>query len=494
MRLKILGPPGTGKTTKALEYIEGFHRDPSLDRIVFCSFTTKAKNEAKQRMEAAGLPIRTKHDPDARIELATIHSLAFNHMNYKRDFIVNTLWHFAKSVGQQSKIRNDKFAQGAKTPLEKAIAFYQILRSRMMDFDQAHMPDGIDMQTIEGYISEFEIWKDKAQKIDYNDVLLNYLRQGEAFPHDVAIVDEAQDLSALQWAVVNKMFGSAKHYYAVGDDDQAIFGFAGTRAVDFINWSCDKTEVLRHSHRLGREIQTYSQTVLERMTVRLPKKFEPREGKSTVRFTDGIDPVTDIFPYESCAVLVRNSYVGERIKAMLDELGVMYTGKNTPFSAKKPLKAIRLWEAWRNGDQLYGSDMQAIYKYIPTNVPIPRFEELGRKAMAPPCPVPTVPWQNILEMEHKQVYVNTQELQSLEYLLSDPVIEITTIHQSKGGEWDKVILMTDVSAATFKQFQRGTDEDRDEEHRVWYVGLTRAKKDLQIIRPTTLQYYPMEEL
>ena len=114
--------------------------------------------------------------------------------------------------------------------------------------------------------------------------------------------------------------------------------------------------------------------------------------------------------------------------------------------------------------------------------------------MAPPCPVPTVPWQNILNMEDKEVYENVQELQSLEYLLSDPVIEITTIHQSKGGQWDKVILMTDVSAATHKQFQRSNDEDRDEEHRVWYVGLTRAKKDLQIIRPKTLQYYPMEEL
>ena len=493
MRLKILGPPGTGKTTRALEYIEGFHNDDMVGRIVFCSFTLKAKNEAKQRMEAAGLPIRSKYDPDARIELATIHSLAFNHMNYKRDFMVNTLRAFAKSIGQKSSIIHDKYIQGAKTPVEKAIAFYQILRSRMMQYDQTHMPEGIDMQTIEGYISEFEIWKDKAQKIDYNDVLLNYLRQGDPFPHDVAIVDEAQDLSALQWAVVDKMFGSAKHYYAVGDDDQAIFGFAGTRAKDFINWPCDKTEVLRYSHRLGREIQTYSQTVLARMTNRMPKQFEPREGTSTVRFTDDIDPITDIFPYESCAVLVRNAYIAQKVKQELDSMGIIYGGKNSPFSVKKPLKAIRLWEAWRNGDQLYGSDLHAIYKFIPADAGIPRFEELGRKAMAPPCPVPTVPWQNILNMEDKEVYENVQELQSLEYLLSDPVIEITTIHQSKGGQWDKVILMTDVSAATHKQFQRSNDEDRDEEHRVWYVGLTRAKKDLQIIRPKTLQYYPMEE-
>jgi superfamily I DNA/RNA helicase len=494
MRLKILGPPGTGKTTKALEYIEGFYNDPAIGRIVFCSFTVKAKNEAKQRMEAAGLPIRSNKNPDARIELATIHSLAFNHMNYKRDFIVNTLAKFAKSIGQKSSIIHDRYTQGAKTPVEKAIAFYQILRSRMMQFDEVHQPEGMDRKMIDGYISEFEIWKDKAQKIDYNDVLFNYLRQGDPFPHDVAIVDEAQDLSPLQWACVNKMFNAAKHYYTVGDDDQAIFGFAGTRAADFINWPCDETKVLDHSYRLGATVQGYSEKVLDRMTIRLPKTFGPREGKSSVRFTDGIDPITDIFPYKSCAILARNAYVAEKAAMTLDTLGIMYTGKKSPFSVKGPMKAIRLWEAWRNGDQLFGKDLHAIFKFVPTNVRTVRYDDLGRKAMAPPCPHPTVPWQNILDFEGKTYYENVQSIQGLAYLLSDPIIEITTIHQSKGGQWDKVILFTDVSAATYKQYQRSSDEERDEEHRVWYVGLTRAKIDLQIIRPQTLQYYPLEEI
>jgi DNA helicase-2/ATP-dependent DNA helicase PcrA len=443
-------------------------------------------------MEADGLPIRNKHCPEAKIELATIHSLAFNHMSYKRDYMVNTLASFARSIGQRSTIVNDRYTQAAKTPLEKAIAYYQILRSRMMNHDLIHMPQGISIQTIEGYISEFETWKEAAQKIDYNDVLLNYLERGEAFPHDVALVDEAQDLSPLQWACVNKMFGNARHYITIGDDDQTIFGFAGTRALDFINWKCDQTETLKKSWRLGAVIQKYSQHVLNRLSVRLPKVFAPREGESTVRFTDGIDPVTDIFPYESCAILHRNAYIATKIRKTLDGMGLIYKGKNSPFSQKKPLKAIRLWEEWRKGEQLYGKDIHAIMKFIPKEVNIERFDDLGRKAMAPPCPFPTVPWQNILEMPDKEVYENVQDLQSLEYLLSDPVIEITTIHQAKGGEWDKVILMTDVSAATHNQFMRGTQEERDEEHRVWYVALTRAKKDLQIVRPQTMKFYPLE--
>jgi DNA helicase-2/ATP-dependent DNA helicase PcrA len=308
------------------------------------------------------------------------------------------------------------------------------------------------------------------------------------------LVDEAQDLSPLQWACVDKMFVNAKQYLTIGDDDQTIFGFAGTRALDFINWPCDATEVLNKSWRLGKVIQEYSQHVLKRLSIRLPKVFAPREGESSVTFTDGIDPVNDIFPYQSCAILHRNAYIATKIRKTLDDMGLIYKGKNSPFSQKKPLKAIRLWEAWRKGEQLYGKDLHAIVKFIPVEAPISRYEDLGRKAMAPPCPLPTVPWQNILSMPDKEVFENVQDLQSLEYLLSDPVIEITTIHQSKGGEWDKVILMSDVSAATYNQFQKGTQEERDEEHRVWYVALTRARKDLQIVRPQTMKFYPLEVL
>lgn len=490
--MKILGPPGTGKTTKALEYVEAFHNDPLIERIVFCSFTLKAKNEAKERMQAVGFPLRSKHCPDAKIELATIHSLAFNHMSYKRDYMVNTLASFARSIGQKSTIVNDRYTQAAKTPLEKAIAYYQILRSRMMNHDLVHMPVGVGVQTIEGYISEFEKWKEAAQKIDYNDVLLNYLKRGEAFPHDIALVDEAQDLSPLQWACVDKMFANAKKYITIGDDDQTIFGFAGTRALDFIQWPCDETETLKKSHRLGKDIQEYSQHVLKRLTVRLPKVFAPREGPSSVRFTNGIEPVSDIFPYKSCAILHRNAYIATKIRKTLDSMGLIYKGKNSPFSQAKRLKAIRLWEEWRAGEQLYGKHLHAIMQFVPKEANISRYEDLGRKAMAPPCPYPTVPWQNILEMPEREVYENVQDLQSLAYLLSEPVIEITTIHQSKGGEWDKIILMTDVSAATYGQFQKGTDEERDEEHRCWYVALTRARIDLQIVRPQTMKFYPLE--
>ena len=60
-----------------------------------------------------------------------------------------------------------------------------------------------------------------------------------------------------------------------------------------------------------------------------------------------------------------------------------------------------------------------------------------------------------------------------------PRIHLSTIHGSKGGEADNVVLFTDVSPAASK----AAEQDPDELHRVFYVGVTRTKKNLYLIEP-----------
>jgi superfamily I DNA/RNA helicase len=58
-----------------------------------------------------------------------------------------------------------------------------------------------------------------------------------------------------------------------------------------------------------------------------------------------------------------------------------------------------------------------------------------------------------------------------------PRITASTIHGSKGGEADNVVLLTDLSTAADIQFQQSPDDT----HRVFYVGVTRAKQNLYIV-------------
>ena len=68
-----------------------------------------------------------------------------------------------------------------------------------------------------------------------------------------------------------------------------------------------------------------------------------------------------------------------------------------------------------------------------------------------------------------------------EKLNSKPRITLSTIHGVKGGEQDNVVLLTDLSRNT----QRNYEQNPDDENRLFYVGATRTKNHLHIIRPKT---------
>ena len=61
----------------------------------------------------------------------------------------------------------------------------------------------------------------------------------------------------------------------------------------------------------------------------------------------------------------------------------------------------------------------------------------------------------------------------------EPRITVSTIHGSKGGEADNVVLFTDLSPAADKEMA----DNPDDMHRVFYVGVTRTKHSLFIVEP-----------
>ena len=68
-------------------------------------------------------------------------------------------------------------------------------------------------------------------------MLENFLERGESPKFDVIFVDEAQDLSKIQWSIIEKLEkDNDMDIWVAGDDDQAIFGWAGAEVSSFINW------------------------------------------------------------------------------------------------------------------------------------------------------------------------------------------------------------------------------------------------------------------
>jgi superfamily I DNA/RNA helicase len=97
-------------------------------------------------------------------------------------------------------------------------------------------------------------------------------------------------------------------------------------------------------------------------------------------------------------------------------------------------------------------------------------------------------WHQALDRisdEEKEYFLSA--LRQGESLTGEPRIHISTIHGSKGGEADNVLLLTDMSPKTYTSYQ----ENQDDEARVFYVAATRAKKNLHIIMPRTQRYFDL---
>lgn len=74
-----------------------------------------------------------------------------------------------------------------------------------------------------------------------------------------------------------------------------------------------------------------------------------------------------------------------------------------------------------------------------------------------------------------------------EKITKNPRVKLSTIHSAKGGEADNVLLLTDIPHRTWKEYEKRPDDDT----RVFYVGLTRAKENLHIVQPMTNKYFPV---
>ena len=97
----------------------------------------------------------------------------------------------------------------------------------------------------------FQEYKNKQRLYDFTDMLEVFVAQGSRYcpPLEVSFIDEAQDLSPLQWDVAHVIEKHSERIYCAGDDDQAIYRWAGADVDHFIGLN-GGFEVLEQSYRI----------------------------------------------------------------------------------------------------------------------------------------------------------------------------------------------------------------------------------------------------
>lgn len=428
----IFGPPGTGKSTRLASEISILA--PKYPNMAVMSFS-----------RAAAQVLASKVNKNNIRFVGTIHSLAFNALNLSKSQVVQvedfSEWYrgepneisWALSIGQYA-YRHESMG----------------LAEAYKNFSQGGwvVPFAIVEHIVDSYIN----WKRSYCLIDFDDMLI--MARGKIEPFDVVVVDEAQDLSPIQWELIKSI---TKHHMIIsGDDDQALFRWCGADPHGMLKIA-NTTEVLSQSYRVPRKAHALAESTIKQVTNRVGKRYSPIDLEGIIHIVNEYDPMKLKEPH---TVLCRDKWTMKSIEEDIVACGLPYNSTKSLFhSAKMNLIKALFTEDIKN--------IQRLYRYLRPDLHQSVIE--GH--------IPKGHWQDLIDYSK---YTDDE----LNYMwivdpLEEPKITLSTIHSFKGKEDDHIVLCSDCGPTV--QSSVDNSLSYDDEIRVWYVGCTRTKNEMTIV-------------
>jgi len=500
---RCYGPPGTGKTTWLARQLQRAAEKYSPERIYACSFTRAAA------VELAGRDV-----PVPEENLGTIHSLCYHRLGRPPILEVETeLW-------REWTERNPTFAAlRPKVDLDEPPEEFD----ELMEWNRERATLGRHRCLQRHFVEAWEAFKREREVFDFTDLLL---RAPQDLGADVLFVDEAQDLTPLQWQVVRRWGANAEVFVVVGDDDQLIYEFLGASPREFLSpLPQDRKLYLRQTHRLPRAVWQRAEAWIARCRQREPKRYEPRDAEGCVRVVDYRFGSPEQLVQEAAGRAEAGQTVmllascGYMLRPVIEVLRVEGVPFHNPYRRKRgdwnPLRstARRLLAfgecsaALREGRVLHAAGTWAEWLKLVSASALQRGAKAAvQRFAAEKRPVVeddlaewlTVPALDALERgdaawlcEHA---VGGRRA-ALEYptavwrrggfdaLRRRPRVVVGTIHSTKGGEADIVYLSPDLSWQAVRALDESA-EARDALVRQFYVGMTRAREELVLCAPS----------
>jgi DNA helicase-2/ATP-dependent DNA helicase PcrA len=529
---RLIGAAGSGKTTELLRIMEGalpkLGGDPL--RLGFASFTRAARAEAVSRAAAAWNVPPSLLDGEGWFR--TIHSTAKRCLGIgpgqliggaaaDAEWISNALGVRVstsldedtgrqKFVGGQEGAALDCWALARNTlqPLEEVVR-----KMRRLDDD---VPDYAAVVRI---AERYEMAKRVEDRLDFCDLLLRFsgfhlhavdgvqrvAAEGELPPVSAWLFDEQQDASPLLDAACKRLVSaeSVKWCYVVGDPFQAIFGFAGSSSECFLGWPAEKERTMPKSYRCPKPILELGEVCLRRMyRGYFDRKVAPADHEGRLFDCDLDLPINVAKPDESWLFVSRTNYEASRLYAALHAAGKPAKWVTQQDGATSRTTGLAALYALEKGQHVSGKEWGRAVELLPcTNKAKEPILERGIKTGW--AKKHADEWDVIFPNDLANVGATQPLIDQIRTgkwcglvdrgeewrrhaekwgpdLVANTKIRVGTVHSVKGMEADNVALLTTIGKRV-EQGREDCHDQHDEECRIAYVGVTRARRNLYIV-------------
>jgi DNA helicase II / ATP-dependent DNA helicase PcrA len=481
---KILGPPGTGKTTKLIKYVKTFVKlGTPIDKIGYFAFTKKAAEEAVDRMLDAYPRLQKKDLKHFR----TLHSLAFTQLGMKKSNVMQDE-HY-QDIGRKLGIEVTVYSNGEEKTgfVDSDSEYFNIINAARIKNVTIQEEYNTDMYSEDIDKHQLQILKDEVDNYKYSYGLVDFTDMIEKFnvselcpKYDVVFVDEAQDLSPIQWKMYDILKKNSKHVILAGDDDQAIYGWAGADVQRFQDEPA-KNIILPQSYRVPYEVQQIADQILNRIpdNRRIKKQWASRPEGGSVNHITSIEDVP--LHQGDWLILSRTNDKLVKLKAVLEEMAIYFELKGRKSYKTRLYTAVKHYTRWQQGNELSLSELKDVLEQTGQN-PDPFPTEERMYDLAEYGHVKEHDWYEVFTQDPEECLYIREMLRSGEELSKTARVKLSTIHAAKGGEATNVLMILDNTKKIREAVDKSEDK-HDEEHRVWYVGVTRTKQNLYIMTP-----------
>ena len=487
MRTIVLGPPGTGKTTTLLNKVDDYLKQTDPDKIGYFAFTQKAAHEARDRAIK-----KFNLTEDDLPYFRTLHSLAFRKLGLKKDNVMQPRHYkdLGKKLGFPVTYADYQEDQGGIfTSDSEYLRIIQLAQLRNItpeqQFDLAEHTQDLERDQLRIIHNELRRYKKEYNLIDFNDMILDFTKSNMSPKFDVVFIDEAQDLSLMQWDMAKSIWNRTTDAFIAGDDDQAIFRWAGADVDSFIALKGEYLP-LTQSYRIPAKVHNLAMSIINKIKNRIDKTWKPKVNQGTLHRHFDVDSID--MSHGDWLVLSRTRHMLNDIEESLYRKGLYYKNRYKRNDEQDLHECAIAWESCLKGQPLSYKQVESMSKYISDKhwhkkkikgMTKGSFYNIDQLVNDYGLQIKTVWYEAFDNAGQTRVNYLRKMRKNGEKLNEKPRIELSTIHAAKGGEAENVVLLTDLTENTMRSYERNPDD----ENRLFYVGATRTKENLHLVEP-----------